>query len=75
MDFLIALGQDVGITVRPTRKEHRRYRLSLLDQHCAAPSLLIRQSLTLASAPNVKSKDATPIVRSFERRQNAKAKF
>jgi hypothetical protein len=22
MDFLIALGQDVEITVRPTRKEH-----------------------------------------------------
>ena len=24
MDFLIALGQDVEITVRPTRKEHGR---------------------------------------------------
>ena len=22
MDFLVALGQDVEITVRPTRKEH-----------------------------------------------------
>jgi len=54
MDFLIALGQDVGITVRLTRKNTVRYRLSLLDHHCAAPGLLIifaiRQSLTLASA-------------------------
>jgi len=24
MDFLITLGQDVEITVRPTRKEHRQ---------------------------------------------------
>jgi len=39
MDFLIALGQDVEITVRPTRKEHGQVRLSLLDHHRAVPGL------------------------------------
>ena len=66
MDFLIALRQEVEITVRLTRKNTVRYRLSLLDHHCAAPGLLIifaiRQSVTLASARMSKVKDATPVV-------------
>jgi hypothetical protein len=30
MDFLTALGQDVEITVRPTRKEHSGFSLVLV---------------------------------------------
>ena len=49
MDFLIALGQDVEITVRPTRKEHGQVSI-LLAQLCGS---FDRRGL---SAVNVKSR-------------------
>jgi hypothetical protein len=56
MDFLIALRQEVEITVRPITKNTVRYRLSLLDHHRAVTGLrtviifVDCQSLTLTSA-------------------------
>jgi len=64
MDFLIALGQDLGITVRLTRKNTVRYLLSFVDHHRAAPGWLvivgIRQSVTLASARMSKVNNLLP---------------
>ena len=39
MDFLIALGQDVEITVRPTRKQHGQVSIVLARRHRAVPGL------------------------------------
>jgi len=39
MDFLIALDQDVEITVKPTRKERRQVSIVLARRHRAVPGL------------------------------------
>ena len=60
MDFSIALGQDVEITVRPTRKEHGQVRLSLLDFSGSS-------GWHGSSTVNVKSKVATPFPKLLRR--------